>query len=407
MADNSNKRKKTLIVSVLAFLLIGGGVFLFFVIQGANDLTGANKNDKFHYGGAARQAATSFFKFIGFEEVETVANPPDNKRNKERSLILEKQDTAAASSGGGAGSDWGAPSAARHGAPSPAYVPKMASGGGSGVGGASAGGTKSSGGTARFSEGSDSGNTRITGKSLASAGGASSKGTLGALQNARAMLGDGLRSGSAMTAKGKWDASFGVGNAGAGGSSNLAYGKSGLVKLDAIKKGEIDNLKTTDTKSLKVPEPGAIKMDKADEAKETALAKVKDAAENAAKKNVAESLVSGAAGALWNSAGSPRAEDPQPPDELKKQADAMKLDSDSGVSFKAGSCDSTCPPEAAGKQIFSVTFSGTGTGNLPGNEGKPVDYKDTYDRAYLGADNKMHMIPDPPVISTMSEVVKK
>jgi len=39
MQDNSANRRKTLIISVLLFLFAGGGIFLFFVVQGSNDLT--------------------------------------------------------------------------------------------------------------------------------------------------------------------------------------------------------------------------------------------------------------------------------------------------------------------------------------------------------------------------------
>lgn len=412
MADNSSNRKKALIVSVLAFLLAGGGVFLFFIIQGSNDLTGANKKN-FYYGSAARGAATSFFKFLGFDAAETISNPGNTQRNQDRTIALEKAGTELASAGGsasGSGSDdaWGVnPNGGRSGSSSPTTVPRMGGGGAmSGVGGASAGGTKSSGGVSRFGEGADSGNVKISGKSLASAAATgNAKGTLGALQNARAMLGEGLRSGSAMTAKGKWDASFGIGGGGRGGKE-LAYGKSGLVALDKIKSGEVDSLKTTDIKSLKTADVKGFKEDKdANVQLDSASQKAKENAEDSLKKSAAEALANEAVNSVGNSKAKA---DPQAPEEMKTQAEGMKLDSDKSVGFKATTCGEGCPADAQGKQVFNMTFSGTGPGNMAGNEDKTVNYQDTY-KVYMGNDGQIHSIPDtrPMTITTMSEVPVK
>ena len=70
MADNSSNRRKTLIISVLAFLLAGGGIFLFFVIQGSNDLTGSGKKNTFSYGFAVREAVLPLFKRMGISTYE-------------------------------------------------------------------------------------------------------------------------------------------------------------------------------------------------------------------------------------------------------------------------------------------------------------------------------------------------
>ena len=241
MADNSRNRKKTLIVSMLAFLFIGGGVFLFFIIQGSDDLTGARKKNSFSYGFGVRNAVLPLFKRLGISTYEDDIVRP-RKGAEENSLGISAESAASADV-----SDWMADNSAGQRSPSggssggrPTSVPKMSRGAGSRMGG-SGGGTKSSGGVSRFEGGTDSGNTKISAKVSAAAGGPADKGTMGALKNARAMLREGLRSDSAMTAKSKWGQSFGVG-AGGGKSGDLAYAKTGLVKLDHIKSGEISNL---------------------------------------------------------------------------------------------------------------------------------------------------------------------
>lgn len=301
MADNSESRKKALIVAVLAFLFAGGAVFLFLIIQGADDLTGASKKGAFTYGGVAREATTSFFKFIGFDDVESALTKEGYKERPIPDWLKaedERQREALAKSGGDdILSDWRAPAPAARTA-----VPKMSAGGSAGLGGAGGGGSKSSGGVSRFGGGPDEGNVKISPKSPAGSGGAGSKGAMGALNNARAMLGAGLRSGSANAAKGQWDRSFGVGGSVSGGRE-LAYGKSGLVNLDKIKKGEVDSLKTRADGSLKTPEVGAPVKDEEAEAQDPVLQKAKEAAEDTIKKDVAQALVGAVAPKLAPSAG--------------------------------------------------------------------------------------------------------
>jgi len=384
MADNSNGRKKALIISVLAFLLAGGGVFLFFVIQGSNDLTGADKS-RFSYGTAARGAATSFFKFLGFDSVEAVS------KVQERPRIAMAKDAAGASEGAPAAasaakddplSGWGG---LKHGGQaSPTAVPHMAGAGLPGVGGMGAGGSQSSANVSRFGDGSDSGNVKITGKSLASASSAgAAKGTLGALQNARAELGAGLRSGSAMTAHAKWDSSFGL--AGGRGGKELAYGKSGLVGLDKIKTGEVDNLKTTDPKSLKVPDVPGFKQDtNANVELDSDSKKAKTEAEDAIKKSIASNLTSGLGDAITkgNTSNTSNTGNTTPTSgncdfasggEQSKTCGTMQqfsFKSDTGGTWeKAG----TGPN---GEVLYNVSFTGRGPGITDELKGQDVAYTD-------------------------------
>ncbi|MCM2266226.1 MAG: hypothetical protein NDI60_00470 [Elusimicrobiales bacterium] len=388
MADNANNRKKTLIIGVLAFLFIGGGIFLFFVIQGSNDLTGAGKKNAFTYGNVAREAATSFFKFVGFDDVESIAKEGDKDRLRLKEYAAAGLlDSADAPQAPQEDVPWAPPAAS--GKPSaPANIPKMSGGGTSGVGGMGGGGTRSSGGASRFADGSGAGNTKISAKVQEGADGVKGTGSLASLAKTRVMLGDGLRSGSAATAKGKWDSSFGVGRSGGGAGSDLAYAKSGLVNLDKIKKGEVDNLKTTDPKSLKTPEVGAPKKDeKADEA-DPVLKKAKEAAEDAITKSMASSMAGALGQGLTNSTSrggsgdNPSAGGVTAPETgscpvgggggggVCSVTSGHQIPSDSKVNYtQVGST-------AEGK-IFEVSYAGSGPGVTPGMKGTSVNYTDT------------------------------
>jgi len=276
--NNSDKRKKTLIISMLAFLFAGGGIFLFFIIQGSNDLTGKNGKNKFSYGSAAREGVSSFFRAIGVApDEDAVLEKEKEGRMSLRGFLSDGEPAATDVSDWLAkGSSSAPPSLGRSGSSAaPTKVPKMgmrALSAGKGGGGSS----KSSGSTSRFGAGSESGETSINTKAQAGKTGTTDKGTLGALKNAKAMLGGALRSDSAMTAKNKWDQSFGASGGKKGGE--LAYNKSGLVGLDKIKSGEIASLKTGVT-----PDASAFQRDKEAESKDPVLNAAKEAAEEKSK----------------------------------------------------------------------------------------------------------------------------
>ncbi len=343
MQDNNKERKKALIISVLVFLLGGGGIFLFFIIQGSNDLTGAGKSN-FQYGTVTRGAVSSFFKVLGFDDKEPLSTSA--KVRVEARGLLEDGPTPPAADV----SDWmakdkseGRPAPSRSGS---TVVPRMGGRGTSGVGGLGGGGTRSSGGVSRFGDGSESGNTKLA-TAASGAAGVKGKGTLGALTNARAALGEALNSGSAMTAKSSWDRSFGVGSGSSHAGPSMAYGKTGLVNLDKIKKGEVDNLKTTDIKSLKTPEPGAMKLDKEAAAADPALKKAnEEAVAAAAKKAAAEALASAATNALDSTSGTggggaPKA-DSRDPNEDRLTVNGEEVPAEVVDSIKGGLCAKDC-----------------------------------------------------------------
>lgn len=295
MPDNSNSRKKALVVSVLAFLLIGGGVFLFFIIQGSSDLTGKGKN-RFSYGEAAREGVSSFFKTVGIvpDEEAVLENRkegilaaygfmPDGKSAGDVSDWMQN-DNAAASAQAPRGSAAGS-----------SVVPSMSRTSMSQPGGGG-GSSKSSGSSSRFGGGDNSRATSVSASAKNTTPGASGNVTLKALKNTRAVLGEGLRSGSAMTASTKWGQSFGVGGSG-GKSGDLAYNRSGLVGLDKIKSGEIASLKMDKKGVGLAPEAGAFERDKQAESKDANLqaknAEAKRNTEDETKKAAAQAALDG------------------------------------------------------------------------------------------------------------------
>jgi hypothetical protein len=296
MADHSKDRKKALVMLVLLFLFAGGGIFLYFIIQGANDLTGAGKGNTFTYSGAVREGVSSFFKYIGFDSEESSlakCKQAVDAVREEKAVAAEGISDWTASKDDGGGSASARPV-------TPTSVPKMGGGGMSGVGGGGGGGTNSSSRISRFGGEDGAGSVSVKAGQASGSGLTKKSATMDALKRANTQMGDALRSGSAMTAKGKWDASFGVGG-GAGRSGDMAYGKAGLVGLDKIKTGEIASLKTTDPKSLNVPKPDPL-VDKDAQAKDKNLnAAMAKAADDAAKKAAEQAMISAAGNSLNSS----------------------------------------------------------------------------------------------------------
>lgn len=366
MQDNSANRRKTLVISVLLFLFAGGGIFLFFVVQGSNDLTRQGKKQNFTYGEAAREGVSSFFKSVGIvsdeEGLLAEKTAKVSEAREEKSAELSGVSDWMAPAGGpsaSASSGGGRPSA------SPTSVPRMAAGPSAQVGGGG-GGSKSAGSVSRFGEGSGEGATSISNKSGAGAGNAAGKGTLGSLKRAQALLGEGLRSDSAMTANAKWNQSFGVGSGSNRAGGDLAYNKSGLVSLDKIKSGEISSLKMDKKGAAFSPDPSKPDMDK--DGTKAALKADKNVqkAEDKLKSDLAKDAASQATNAaLQNSGGDkkdPGGNDkaaPPPPAVLDAARGVTLRDTDMGGGAKYS--DDNVKVERGEGGNFKATYNGTYT----------------------------------------------
>ncbi len=318
-ADSNSGRRKAIIVSLLVFLFIGGGIFMFLIYQGLGDMKGDSK-DNFSYGFNVRNAVLPVFQYFGLAENNADRGEETKKRLDARGLetsLLDEPQTDI--------SDWMAKGKERGSSRAPASfsapsvrtgIPRL----GGGLNGAGGTGASSQSGAdiSRFGGGADSGNTKISRMGQNGPSSMKGHGTLTALSNARAALGEGLRSGSAMTARAKWDQGFGLGTTGKK-SGELAYGKPGLVKLDGIKSGDIANLKTMDPGSLKVTEPGKPAEDTEGEAKAKADGKLGDkdvmkSVVDAAGQGISKGISSAAGGS--GSRGETSGGKPTPPDDV-------------------------------------------------------------------------------------------
>lgn len=389
MQDNSANRRKTLIISVLLFLFAGGGIFLFFVVQGSNDLTRQGKNQNFTYGEAAREGVSSFFRSVGVvsdEEsllAEKTAKVSELREEKSAELAGVSDwmapaggPSASASSGGGY-----RPSA------SPSSVPKMAAGPSAQVGGGG-GGSKSAGSVSRFGEGSQQGATSISNKTGDGAGTTPGKGTLGSLKRAQALLGEGLRSDSAMTANAKWNQSFGVGSGSNRGGGDLAYNKGGLVSLDKIKSGEISSLKMDKKGAAFSPDPSKPDMDK--DGTKAALKADKNVqkAEDKLKSDIAKEAASKAVEAAGPGAGGDK-KDPGGNDKSAPPPSAV-LDAARGVTLRDA--------DMGGGAKYSDD-------NVKVERGEGGNFKATYNGTYTDADGNKTSIKTTATISPTGEIL--
>lgn len=299
MAGDSKEKKRAIAIFMFLFLGTGGGIFLYMVVQGSKGLIGQGK--EFSYGAAAREGVSSFFKSVG------LSPEGEGLSEKTKELMIEKREEQieAAVAANPDVSDWMAPPSKP--SASPTSVPKMGGGGLSGAGGIGGGGSRSSGGVSRFGEGAGLGGTKIS-KGATGEAGTAEKGTLVALNRARSSLGEGLRSGSAATARAKWGSGFGEGS---GKGGQMSYTSGGLVKLDTIKKGEVASLKASYMKKPDVPEAGAFERDKDAESKDAGIQAAKETAEKAAKEAAEQAAKKAAMNALSNAATSGTAGGPR------------------------------------------------------------------------------------------------
>lgn len=250
-------KKKALLVSILAFLVTGGALFILMTLQGNKDL---RKDDiRFSYGNVIKTAVAPLFEALGIED-NTLKNSVKERLAKR---IPEGQDldisdwlasSAANSSGGGKGgySGKGGGAGGGYGKGGTASAPyrkmdaQTSDGGLSGGGGTS----QSSSTPTKYEKGSSADKVNTSDSLSNNRMQDSKKGSLASLKTSKSVMGAALRTDSAAVASSKWGNAFGDGRqsgaanvqGGAGGQAG-AYTDSGLVSLDKIKSGEIGDLK--------------------------------------------------------------------------------------------------------------------------------------------------------------------
>lgn len=284
MGNNHNNRTKHIVAAGVFILVVGGGIISFVISQGKEDLWGVNKGG-FFYSFAESGAGVPWAKYFSLDEY------PAGKVRYRRidPALVAKADAAAGVRPAGKGSP-GEENLPARGAVSPqpirqTVVPAISalkpgsivSGGGSmtaaGKMSAAGSGTATAAGKAggvKTSAGGGFGNVKVSdGRPGAQEGAKGREGALGVLNGARALTGEGAKSGSAMTASAKWGQAFGERTGTK--SGNLTYSNPGLVKLDATKSGEIESLKTAQAPAM----DSKAARDQAAEAKDETLNKMK------------------------------------------------------------------------------------------------------------------------------------
>ena len=340
MSENSNNgRRKVVITSLLVFLFLGGAVFMVMVFQGVDDLKGGNKPD-FTYGFNVRGAVMPVLEYFNLAESGEYLDKAGKGRTKDdggdASLLDEPQ--ADISDWMAKGGDEERGGRLRGSAYQPAgrtSIPRIGGGFGGSGGAGGGGGSQTSAVASKFGGGADSGNVKISKAGMDVAKPARGKNaTFKVLGNVRAALGEGLRSGSAMSARSKWDQGVGEGVTGRR-SGDLSYGKSSLAKLDTIKGGDIADFKAVDTGVSKIKDPGKPEKDTGAEdkvKKSTAAAfSDKDAFKiglDAVGKGIAGAITGGGSDSKKTGSGTEEGES-----ERNKDAEMEVTDEESGNGF--------------------------------------------------------------------------
>ncbi|HOI41810.1 MAG TPA: hypothetical protein PK523_02610 [Elusimicrobiales bacterium] len=368
MADSADRGKRSLIVMVLAFLITGGGVFVFLIFQSLEDM----QDVKFRSFGSGMtgRASLPILKYFGFVDKETVAEAA----SAERKLAREDKFGAASSDAEAAAAPADAPAVRsggpqRGGSPSSSSVPRMASSM-SGPRAGSGGGSKS------FSsfQRSDSGPALKLSGGGSGAGPAAAKSgkTMEALVAARGHLSGALNTGSALAAKGKWDQSFGLKHSGTGTGGQIASYNKAAATLDEIESGEVSSLKMDDPRSMAVPDVGKPKPvptseSMADKLKEAAKKNPNDLVANALLNNI-PSTSGNSPASSGEGGGDPGA--PEMPDDMKKYIlDNGVLEGDRQFTSTPVKCEKNCPGDLKeGDYYWNVTFTGTGQDGNPYSE---------------------------------------
>ncbi len=296
-----SSKNKTSAMCVAAFLLAGGLVFLVMAITGERNLRG--DDIKFSYGNVLKGAFSPledfFTKSDKWEKNEKIARVRMHSRGAEFAdesvnindwLDAPADNTGVSSYSSGAGGAGYSKEAKTKGKRNPgehSEYHKMEAALGSASFSGGGGTSKTSASISSFQGETVSKNAVNSGKKEISSSlkKNSEKSAKQMLQQTREELSTALTSGSAVTAKTNWGSSFdGTQTAafnnvknGSGGKLSAAYEEKGLVKLDEIKSGEIDNLKTDGKTSI--AKASVPKMDSSNAMNRTA----KDAIEDSLK----------------------------------------------------------------------------------------------------------------------------
>jgi len=340
--NREKEKKKVLFISLLIFLISGGGIFVFFIFQGIEDLKD-KPGFEFEYNTAAKKALLPILKYVGIVDSEVLSvgkEIPVSENSKSivlKDLTEENKDNTFQENDS---KNFSSTKNSNRNYNTPYYSPNKLSSNLSGGGNFSSGGGSSTSGTlSKFSSGSINKEINISANSLNNSKmNENAKNLLARLQATRSTLAEAYKSGSAQDAKYKWDKSF-VGSS-AGGHSMMFSNSGGAVKLDKID-AAVGDLKITDTKGLTAPTPDKPTVDKDATNKNNQSDPVKKAMEEMTKsvlEGLGNSLVGSAVNnnkANSNTTGSTESNqsDPLSNQEVLKQVKNLELKTDSKITL--------------------------------------------------------------------------
>lgn len=295
-----NAKNKASAACMAAFLLAGGLIFVFLAIMGEKDL---RKDDiKFSYGNVLRGAFSPIEDFFTGKDKAAKTEQIARARMHNRGAVFADEavslndwldapaEGSLSSSGRSSGASGPSTKSKTDGKRNPgenAQYKKMEAALGSAFASSSGGTSKTTAQISSFSNDSVSKSAINTdggtiSKNRDSNGKGEKPSAKQTLQEARQDLSAALKSGSAAVAKTNWGSkfdgsttsAFNSGKKTEMGKNSSAYADKGLVKLDEIKSGEIENLKTDGKTSI--PEASVPKMDESSSQNRTSTDLLKD-----------------------------------------------------------------------------------------------------------------------------------
>ncbi|MEA3306894.1 MAG: hypothetical protein U9Q34_03815 [Elusimicrobiota bacterium] len=268
MNRSEKNKKKALILFGLLFLVFGGGVSVFFMSSGIEDLKGFDKKSRFSYGFDFKKAVMPFFEALGFTDGEDVRAKSEISFVGDRDFDELKNDPASPR-----GKSFSAARVKNEDAKYRGPKGKL-SAKNRGLKRGGKGRSKSSLGKSSFSKSSVGKDINISQTGFGAKAKSKSKKAYAAMRTTNRLLAQTHRTNSSMEARSKWDKSFLGGGSAKG---RMSYKGKAATELDEMKASVLD-LKDMEEGTLTTPDIGAPKKDAAATAKDPAIKKMADAA---------------------------------------------------------------------------------------------------------------------------------
>ncbi|MBU2529801.1 MAG: hypothetical protein KKD35_02075 [Elusimicrobia bacterium] len=377
MSHSEKNKKKALIMFALLFLGLGGGLSIYFMSSGIEDLKDFGKKSKFSYGFDFKEKIVPFFEALGFTDGEDIRKKSETiivvgdeennlltassfRANAKSSRISTKKEKANSNKSG---------KSAKHG---------KLSAKNRGVGADGKSGSKSSLAKVSFSGGTSKEDVDVTQTGFSDKEKAEKAKAYASLQYTNRILAQTHGTNSSLDAKSKWNKSFIGGGADRG---KMAY-KGPALDLDEMSPSVLD-LKDVEEGSLAIPDVGTPKADAAGNAQDPAIKKLAEAANP--MEGVMNSMFSGTANSAGTTIGSGD-NVPQVSPAAQEYAQGLTMPGED-ASVTAFDCSVTpkfCTDNTISGTYYTANYEGTGdykAGSFiftEGENGEMVDVLDTF-----------------------------